>query len=97
MEAAEATRPERAASIRRASRRFAYQRRAPRGGDPALSGGLRVSSVQTYFLPDGRRVVVNAPVRPDVVRDLVAQHTATFLGRRASVAPPPWAGWFGGD
>jgi len=99
---AAAARSERAASFRRASRRFAHHRpRAPRGDDLALSGGLRVSSVQTYYLPDGRRVVVNAPVRSDVVRDLVAQHTARFLSRRAALAAPPpapaWGGWFGGD
>jgi len=54
-----------------------------------------VSSVQTYFLPDGRRVVVNVPPRVGLVRELAAYHAATFSGRRTSAAPFWGGGWFG--
>jgi hypothetical protein len=61
-EAAYVSRPEPAVSYRRAPRRFASMRR------PTAPGGLQVSSVQTYYTPDGRRVVVNVPPRADLVR-----------------------------
>jgi hypothetical protein len=66
-----------------------------------------VSSVQAYYLPDGRPVLVNMPPQLGVVRDLVAQHAVTFSGHRAVLTQPvstpswggqPWGGnWFGFD
>jgi len=88
-EAAYVSRPERAVSFRRASRRFASMRR------PTAPGGLQVSSVQTYYTSDGRRVVVNVPPRADLVRELAAYHAANFSGRRAAAASPWGGGWFG--
>ena len=88
-EAAYVSRPEPAVSFRRAPRRLASTRR------PAAPGGLQVSSVQTYYTSDGRRVVVNVPPRADLVRELAAYHAANFSGRRAAAASPWGGGWFG--
>ena len=80
------------ASVRRAERRIAIERpRSPRRA-PAFSDGLQVTSVETYVLPDGRRVSVNVPPRPEVVRELAAYHAAAFARRAAASS---WrAGWF---
>lgn len=88
-EAAYVSRPEPAVSFRRAPRRFASMRR------PTAPGGLQVSSVQTYYTSDGRRVVVNVPPRADLVRELAAYHAANFSGRRAAAVSPWGGGWFG--
>jgi hypothetical protein len=66
-----------------------------------------VSSVQTYYLPDGRQVLVNVPPQLGVVRELEAQHAAAFSGYRAVLMQPvstpswgrqSWGGnWFGFD
>lgn len=94
---AETRRSARVARLRPPSR--AALRRGPPDRAYASTGGLRVSSVQTYYLPDGRRVVVNVRPRPGVVRALAAQHAAAFSSRRASATPswgrPAWGGWFG--
>jgi hypothetical protein len=95
----EASRP--AVHLRHAPRRMALRQRVVRNRYAAGSG-LRVSSVQTYYLPDGRRVTVNVMPQPNVVRELAAYHAATFSGRRAAAAPswgaPSWGGdWFGSN
>jgi len=103
----EVSRP--AAHVWRASRRIALRHEARRHralrNQYAGRGGLRVSSVQTYYLPDGRQVMVNVPPQLGVVRELEAQHAAAFSGHRAvltrPVSTPSWEGpswggnWFG--
>jgi ribonuclease E len=56
-----------------------------RAASPEVSG-YRVMSLRTYTLPDGRRVVVQSAPRQDVVRELLAEHQATF-GRRQFASP----------
>lgn len=91
-EAESASRIKTAASIRRGQRRLALDR------GPAVPAGLRVSSVQTYLLADGRRVVVNVQPQASVVRELAAYHAAAFQARRAAaLSLSPWRGWFGDD
>jgi len=100
----EVSRP--AAHVWRASRRIALRHEARRHralrNQYAGRGGLRVSSVQTYYLPDGRQVMVNVPPQLGVVRELATHHAAAFSGHRAvlmrPVSTPSWEGnWFGFD
>ena len=89
-----------AAHVRHASRRIALRHEARRHralrNQYAGRGGLRVFSVQTYYLPDGRQVLVNVSPQLGVVRELEAQHAAAFSGRRAvltrPVSTPSWGG-----
>jgi hypothetical protein len=50
--------------------------------------GLRVSSVETRVMPDGRVMTVNVMPRPDVVRSLVARHTQSYASPRSRA--PYW-------
>jgi hypothetical protein len=62
--------------------------RAARAVMPRQAGGvvpaLRVTSTETYVLPDGRRVTMNVAPSSDVVRQLVQEHTRAYQSPRAS-------------
>lgn len=77
---------ERAASRRATASRPAARPRVARalpGREPTSEpGGYRVMSLRTYTLPDGRRIVVEQAPRPDVVRELLAEHRAAFARRQ---------------
>jgi hypothetical protein len=70
--------------------------RAPTRDEAPAGPGYRVMSLRTYTLPDGRRVVVQSAPRPEVVRDLLAEHRATF-GRRQFARPVSGYGYYADD
>jgi hypothetical protein len=84
-----------------ASRAVAKRARAARvhrrDEAPEITNGYRVMSLRTYTLPDGRRVIVQSAPRPEVVRELLAEHRATF-GRQQFASPyygrPAYGGFY---
>jgi len=66
-----------------APRRAAAPIRLRAAGASGEESGLRVTSVETRVLSDGRVVTVNVAPRGDVVRSLVAQHTQSFASPRS--------------
>ena len=67
--------------------------RVARRSEPRQSyAGMTVTSERIYELPDGRLVSVRTRPRPEVVRELVAQHRAA---QAAQVAGFSWGGGWG--
>jgi hypothetical protein len=75
-----------ATASRAIAKRARVARSQAREPAPEVANGYRVMSMRSYTLPDGRRVIVHTAPRQDIVRELLAEHQATF-GRRQFASP----------